>query len=181
MLEEHKETIEKKRLVAGILIITFFSLLLVVTPQARGVQFYISTDGWDYPDAYDQGIHTWYAQSNRTGSWVTYEAHNYLESYGAVEWNVSQTIRMVVWCSVNYTLLGLSDTDAHLIAGRNYIQHNVSVVDQFGTNVFTQQNFTFDYNESYSGIFWYRHYVILDFVPIEGEYYTVTLRCQIYW
>ena len=87
----------------------------------------------------------------------------------------------MVWCSLNYTLLGITDDDAGLISGRNHIKHNVTVTDQFGSTVYSKQNFTFDYNASYDGFFWYRHYQILDFSPLEGEYYTVTLLCEIYW
>jgi len=166
---------KNKKLLSVLVICAFASVLLLATPHARGVQFYVAT--WSYPDEYGQGIDTWYAQSNRTGSWVTFEAYNHDQNYDAIEWNVSQVIRMMVWCTLNYTLLGISS----LSEGLNYIKHNVTVTDRHNAIVFSKQNFTFDYNASYDGLYWYRHYVILDFSPLEGELYTVVLNCEIYY
>lgn len=165
----------KKKIVSTVFIVACISLMLVVIPQAKGVQFYLAT--WSYPDEYGQGIHTWYADSNATGSWVTFEAANYLESTGPIPWNVSQAIRIMVWASMNRTLLGLNDTDV----GKNHIQHNVTVTDQWDIEVFSQQNFTFDYVAVEGEMYWYRHVVILNFLPLEGEFYTVTILCYIYW
>ena len=149
--------------------------MLIVTPQVKGVQFYIAS--WSYPDEFGQGMQTWYAMSNATGSWETFEQGTYDETTPPIHWNVSQAIKISVWVSMNYTLLGLSS----IIVGQNYIQHNVTVTDQWGAEVFSQQNFTCDYNDTNSGLYWYRHYVIFDFLPLEGEFYTVTIRTQIYW
>lgn len=151
--------------------------MLIVTPQAKATQFYIA--GWSQ-DEYGQGPESYYLESNATGSWETI-------GYGSQDddgdtpipqqWNVSQVMKISLWSTMNYTLLELSS----IILGQNYIQHNVTVTDQWDVEVFNQQNFTCDYNETYEGLYWYRHYVILNFLPLEGEFYTVTILTEIYY
>ena len=154
--------------------------MLIVTPQVKGVQFHIAS--WSYPDEFGQGTDIWYASSNATGSWVDIESNKHDEEEGPVPWNVSQVIRIGIWTTLNYTLLGLDGVNgSDIILGQNYIRHNVTVTDQWGAVVFSQQNFTCDYNASYAGVYWYRYFVILNFLPLEGEFYTVTIRTQIYW
>ena len=150
--------------------------MLIVTPQAKGTQFYLAS--WSYPDEYGQGISTWYAESNDTGSWVAIESAGWNNPHGEpIPWNVSAAIKLLVWVSMNRTLLGLNDTDI----GKNHIQHNVTVTDQWDIEVFSKQNFTFDYVDVQGDMYWYRHVVILNFLPLEGEFYTVIIRAYIYW
>ena len=170
----------KKKLISTLVILSCISLMLIVTPQVKGVQFYIA--GWSQ-DEYGQGPESYYLQSNRTGSWVTIEYGSWDDDPGAVfpvRWNISQVMKITLYSTMNSTLLGLTNT-TDLILGQNYIKHNITVTDQWGAEVFSQQNFTCDYNETYGDLFWYRHYVILNFLPLEGEFYTVTIRTQIYW
>lgn len=167
-----------KRIMTLLVMLILVSMMLFALPRAKAnPHFQFALASWSYPDDYGQGIHTWYAQSNRTGSWVTIEAKNYLQDETPIEWNVSQAIRMLVTASMNRTLLGLNDTDI----GKRYIQHDVTVTDQFGSTVFSQQNFTFNYVLVDVDIYWYQYYVILDFLPLEAEFYTVTINCEIYW
>lgn len=175
MLEEHKKRINKKRLAVAFVVLSLMSVLLVATPQAKGAQFYIAS--WSYPDTYGQGIYSIHAQSNRTGSWVTYDTRAYDEAASPINWNVSQAIRLLVWTVVNSTLLGIST----ISQGFNFLKHNVSVTDQFGAEVFSQQNFTYYQNITDSEMFWYQYYVVLDFSPLEGELYAVSVVFEIYY
>ena len=166
----------KKVIIPTILIISCISLMLIVIPQAKGTQFYLAE--WDFPDEYGQGVSTWYAQSNATGSWVDIASNGYTsDPEPPIPWNVSQVIRILIWSSMNRTLLGLNDTDI----GKNHVQHNVTVTDQWDIEVFSQQNFTFFDVNVEDDLYWYRHTVILNFLPLEAEFYTVTILCEIYW
>jgi len=166
-----------KKIISTLVILSCISMMLIVIPQVKGVQFYIA--GWS-TDEYGQGIDGYYLESNRTGSWVGVGYGSWDDDGDTPipqQWNVSQVMRIQLWTKMNSTLLGLSS----IIVGQNYIQHNITVTDQWDVEVFSQQNFTLNYNESYGDIYWYRHYVVLDFLPLEGEFYTITILAEIYW
>lgn len=167
----------KKIVFTALCVISLFTLLLTVTPRTQAQLFIVA--GWDYPDDHGQGMGSWYAQSNATGSWVTIETKGYAEADAEpIRWNVSQAIRILVWVWVNSTFLGLSD----LAEGLNYIRHNITITNQFSEVIFSQQNFTvFDNSTLLDPIWGYRHYVIPDFSPLEAEFYTITLLCEIYY
>lgn len=172
---------KKKVLITTVSILAVLTLLLVMAPQSKAqCTMFITASTWEMDD-YGQGLQTWYAESNATGSWVVIAWATYTNtSYDPIRWNASQAIRIRVQCVLNSTLLGLSA----LSQGLNYLQHNISVVDQFDAVVFSQQNFTFYYNATGypdSAMYIYQHTVILDFSPLEGEFYTATLVTEIYY
>lgn len=170
----------KKRIAFAITVLAIFSAMMFVIPEpVKGCKFILAS--WTYPDDYGQGIHSISAYTNASGSWVSVDGINWLSSSNVILWNQSNFIRLYVGSSVNKTLLSLSTPEE----GANYIKHNVTVVDSFGVEVFSQQNFTLNwaiYDAGYAiDLYYYSHYVTLGFAPIDGQTYTVTLTCAIWW
>ena len=173
MFEEKAETV--------IVFVLLFSLLLITTPQNVSSQFVIAS--WDYPDEYGQGIESLEVFSNQTGSWLPANwagdaEREYFES-SDFDWNASIFIKLSCWTWFNSTLTGATDWED----GENYHRHRVDVTTINGTVVFSQQNFTFA--SAFPAIdppMWYYEYeVILNFLPIAGEIYTVIVTYEIFW
>jgi len=144
---------------------------------ADTTQFVLSS--WDYPDEYGQGIDRIYFSENSTGDWVSVGSPAYPDGRNnIIDWNASVFIRLKVWCWLNSTLVGIDNTNE----GKLYIRHSVTVAQNNGTVVFSQQNFT--YSNAYPDadpMFYYSYNVVLNFVPIGGEVYTATISYDIYW
>ena len=168
----------RNKIIASVFVLLTSSILLIasIPPVAAEAQFVLA--GWDFPDEYGQGISTWYAQSNATGSWVSIDSAGYLDvTRPPIPWNVSQAIRILIWSALNKTLVDVEGLEA----GKNYIRHSVTVTNSLDAEVFTQQNLTHDYAMSDVDLYWYRMAVILDFSPLSGELYTVLLICEVYY
>ena len=139
-------------------------------------QFVISS--WEYPDEYGQGIEAFEIYENSTGSWVLISgAYGYEDNYNIdIYANGSIKLRCYTW--FNSTLTGASDTND----GKNFQQHNVTVINM-GTTIFSQQNFTWFYDDdSINPPMWYYGYeVVLNFLPLEGQVYTVTVTYEVWY
>lgn len=181
MSNKKRNTIITLSVVISIIMLAFVMLpqsQIEAIPQIKETKFIIT--GWDYPDDYGQGVQAWSADTNHTGSWINYAWGIWTNDSVAVKWNVSQAIRMRINVVLNSTFLGIST----LAQGENLLRHNVSVTDQFDDVVFSQQNLTLYSNVTGypdSSMYVYYHYVIFDFLPLEGEFYTVTIICEIYY
>ena len=144
--------------------------------QPAKAQFVLAE--WDFPDEYGQGIWAFMFYENSTGSWLPCDpySYEYNQSY-TVEWNASVFIKLRCFVSFNSTLTGAIDTDD----GKNYLRHSVTVTN-LGTTVFSQQNFTYFSNDTQLDPIWYYGYdVVLNFLPVAGEIYTVVVTYEIYW
>ena len=153
---------------------------MINAPQPNNPRFVIAS--WDYPDEYGQGIEKLSVFSNETGSWLPANwagdsARDYDES-SVFEWNASIFIRLNCWTWFNSTLTGAIDWED----GKNYQRHAVNVTS-LGTTVFSQQNFT--YASAFPAInppMWYYEYeVILNFLPLVGQIYTVTVTYDVFY
>jgi hypothetical protein len=146
------------------------------TQIERPAKFVLSS--WSYPDEYGQGIDRIYFDENSTGDWVNVGSPAYPDGRNnIIDWNASVFIRLNVWCWLNSTLVGIDNTNE----GKLYIRHNVTVVQNNGTIVFSQQNFT--YSNAYPDadpMFYYSYNEVLNFVPVAGEIYTVTVTYEVY-
>lgn len=134
---------------------------------------------WTFPaDAYGQGIYSFYAYSNETGSWVQ-QYHRYYYDSSVMNWTAGWFIKLRVFTALNYTLVGISDTDA----GKNLQRHNVTVTNSMSEIVFSKQNFTYQgvWTGILSGRYVYSYEVILNFLPVYGEYYTVTIHYDVFY
>ena len=160
----------------------FVMLAVVSVPPAKVVlgpsgeaQFVLAE--WDYPDEYGQGIEAIEVYENSTGSWVLYDTYFY-DDETILEWNASVAIKFFCWTWFNSTLVGVSTTNE----GKRYQQHDV-IVTSVETTVFSQQNFTYQYADS--GIeppLWYYGYmVVLNFLPVSGAIYTVTINYEVFY
>jgi hypothetical protein len=128
---------------------------------------------WDFPDEYGQGIYAMRVYENSTGSWVN--VGGWIEYYeeAVFEWNEGVGIKIQCDSMLNATLTGAGSSSE----GKNYLRHNATVTDRRGSVVCSQQNFTYLDDIDYS----YSYEVILDFLPVSFESYTVTILYEIFW
>lgn len=169
-----------RRIIASVSILALVTVLLVATlPETRGAQFALAE--WDFPDEYGQGIVGLRVYENSTGSWVHYYFCQYDDTNDTYEWEIDVGIKITAWTYINTTLAGFSTIDE----GKNYQQHNVTVVNRNGATVFSQQNFTYTgaTNTTYpeNDVWVYFYEVILEFTPIYAEVYTVTVVYEVFW
>ena len=162
--------------VASFVMVLVVVVLVASVPPARA-QFVLAD--WEYPDEYGQGIKFFKVFENSTGSWVQVgDVYSYDQTI-IIEWNVSLGIKLRAYTLFNSTLTGASDSDD----GKNFQQHSVIVIDNIGTTVFSKQNFTYyDVDVLLHLPLWcYCYDVVLNFLPLEGQYYTVTVGYQTFW
>ena len=155
-----------------------FSTIPQAKPQAKAnPQFVISS--WEYPDEYGQGIEGFEMLENSTGSWAQVGGLYSSSDTHAIEWNASLFIKLRCYTYFNSTLTGASDTDD----GKNYQRHNITVTNFNGTILFSQQNFTWFYDDdSIDPPMWFYGYeVVLNFLPEEGQVYTVTVTYEVFY
>jgi len=140
---------------------------------------YFVLASWSFPDEYGQGIEGFEIFENSTASWVQWNGYQTHEDLGIFEWNGSVFIKLRCWTWYNSTLTGAENNPD----GQNTQQHNVIVTNQAGSTIFSQQNFTYYYRDA--GIdpplWFYGYEVVLNFLPLYGEYYTVTVLYEIFW
>lgn len=148
----------------------------IISPEEQPAKFVISS--WSYPDDYDQGIALLIVYENESGSWVSEGTFYYYTANNIIEHNASVGIK--IWCAtwLNNTLVGATNiTDA-----MNYHRHNITVTDAFGTEIFTQNNFTMAYNDSSNDpMFLYGYEVIFDFLPQPAQQYYVSITYEVYY
>ena len=96
----------------------------------------------------------------------------------SITWNASLFIKLRVYSWINSTFLNLSDTTE----GKLYQQHNVTVTNQ-GNTIFHQQNISWFYDDdSIDPPMWFYGYeVVLNFLPVSGEIYIVTVTYEVYY
>ena len=164
-----------KKAIAGLVVVLTLGLLFVSIPQAKA-QFVIAS--WAYPDEYGQGIYQIRLNENSTGDWLTFgDAIEYGDST-TIAWNVSVGIKLFCYTRINNTLIGAIDLED----GENYQKHNVVVTLGNGTIVFSQQNFTKLSSNDYSDPYWtYAYFVVLNFLPEQGQIYTVTVTYEVFY
>jgi len=86
-------------------------------------------------------------------------------------------ITLEVGCMLNTTYADVSS----IAEGKTVIKHNVSVLSSNGTVVFSQQNFTYvSCTDFLAPMYYYDYVVILDFTPLSGVVYTVTVIYEVY-
>lgn len=174
-------SINKKTLNA-VMTVTVLSVLLIATPRPAYAQFVLSA--WDHPDEYGQGIEGFEIYENSTGDWELIGPPSYFVSTDDTyfDWNVSVFIKLRVVTWLSSTLLGLTGEEADDDDGIPYFRHNITVTT-LGQTVFSAQNFTYvDGDDSTDPPMWmYTYDIILDFVPLEGYTYTVTITYEVYY
>ena len=109
-----------------------------------------------------------------------YNPDSYPTSTGVSPLEVTGGVNLTlgVFCWVNSTYVDISS----LAEGLNIMKHNVSVVCSNGTEIFSKQNFTYiTGTDANTPMYFYRHDVILDFVPQDGEVYTVTVVYELFY
>ena len=147
---------------------------------------------WDYPDQYNQGIYGFRFYENSTGSWVlapwyTHYYPDYHEEEGEfyflhsdddyrLNWSEGVAMKLRVYTTFNNTFVGAIDE----ADGQNYQRHSVAVTSA-GMTVFNQQNFTyFAVSEGWPFV-QYQYEVILEFLPVGGQIYSVMVTYEIFY
>lgn len=144
-------------------------------PPAKA-QFVLA--GYEYPDDFGQGIERVIIYENSTGSWVFVQNYDYDDSQLTLEWAAGPAIKLRVYSWANGTLVGAGSANE----AKNYFKHNVSVVDVHSAVMFEKQNFTYyDHFEEASPMWLYFYDVVIDFIPISGQTYYVTIFYEVYY
>ncbi len=170
---------QRNKVLCSLAIIAMFTvtILFVSIPPARA-QFIIA--GWDYPDEYGQGIVNFEVWGNATGSWMLSTSYAHSDS-GGIEWYPNASIKLICNTWFNSTLTGASD----VADGKNLQRHSVVVTssESRGTSVFSQQNFTYIFGEDAIDppMWYYGYYVVLNFLPVSGVLYTVTVTYEVFY
>jgi len=134
---------------------------------------------WDFPDEYGQGIEGFFLYGNSSGSWVSVDGYYTYDDDNIFNWTVGEAIKLECYTWFSSTLTGATSA----ANGKNFQRHNVNVRNGLGETVFSKQNFT--YYSCDTGIdpplWFYEYYVVLNFLPVFGEYYTVTITYEVFW
>ena len=175
---------DKKKVLAILLLLLTISLVLVYresrvesipTTTNAAAQFVLAD--WDYPDEYGQGMFKILVFENSTESWV--QVGNWLYYYNSTtfDWDVGVGIKIRVLTTLNSTLTGASNVED----GRNYQRHNVTVTTPEGI-VFSQNNFTSSGEPDEEGdLYYYDYAVVLNFLPVSGVIYIVTVTYEVFY
>lgn len=168
--------ITKTKVLACVTLFVVVCLVFVQVQPARA-QFVIAS--WSYPDEYGQGIESFVIFENSTGSWVQVGGGYGYEDENIFDWEAGKFIRLYIYVFMNSTLTGASD----LTDGLDYIRLNVTVTDSFSSTVYEEDDLTNFYKtSSIDPILWFYGYsTVLDFEPIGGLAYTVTITYEVYW
>ena len=169
----------KKAYVIGIALL-LSALVLFVPTQPAKAQFVLAYTF--SPDNYGNGIS--YISAYFDGDW---NGSMYKDPYNfdippetttnPMETFEGTNITLGVFCWLNGTYAGISS----LVEGKTVLKHNVSVLHSNGTVIFSQQNFTYISGaDSLAPMYFYRYDVILDFAPVSGVVYTVTVIYEVF-
>ena len=190
---------------AGLCVIGIISMLVIlmlvpltdhIDQNEQDNRAYFTIAAWDYPDEYDQGLFGMKFWENSTGDWVaapwyTHYYPDYHEEEAAFYWcspsmsdyytyNVTSgaSLKLRVDTTLNATLTGATDLED----GKNYFRTNV-IVTCVGIIVFSQQNLTSLVAEDDAGdpIYYYEYDVIIDFLLVAGQVYTVTVIYEVFY
>lgn len=156
------------------------TLVFIVPIQPAKAQFVLA---YYSPDNYGNAIA--YISAYYDGEW---NGSVYKEPYqfpsdtttNPMETFTGTNITLAVFCWLNSTHAGVSS----VAEGKTVIRHNVSVLVSNGTEIFSQQNFTYVIGVDGGGpdedFYFYRYDVILDIVPVSGQVYTVTIIYEVF-
>ena len=126
-------------------------------------------------DQYGQGFSGFDAEENSTGEWLD------IQPYGGIpdDFNITygMYLRFKVDTILNSSLVGASD----LADGKNYFRHSISVIDNNGTSVFSQSNFTYFNSADVGGMYYYSYHIILNFLPLTGMIYRAILTYEVFY
>ncbi len=165
--------LETTLVVGALSFMLLFALVAVIQPAKA--QFVFAE--WDFPDEYGQGIDLFTIYGNSTGSWVQVGGNWHYYEPSSLDWYTNASIKLVCFAHLNTTHVGaISEPD-----GKNYIQHNVTVFSA-GVLIFSQQNFTYvTVQDIGAPMLRYVYSVILNFVPVSGMIYTVTVTYEVFY
>ncbi len=173
----------RNKLIAwAIVLLTVAAIGFSTIPPAKA-QFVLAS--WYYPDEYGQGIAGLKFYENSTGSWVAAPYYtdlgvfyylNYYETGYTLNWSAGVAIKIRVDTWLNSTLTGAED----LADGQNFQQHNVTVTN-LGSVIFSQQNFTYVDSIDEDPRYFYQYSVILNFLPVSGLIYIVTITYEVFY
>jgi len=137
--------------------------------------------GWDYPDAYGQGIEVVYAYTNDTGSWVKVKDPAFFlpddETAVSVNATLSSTaMKFIIYANINHTLHDLTD---NMTA---YTMMRVSMeMSGYGTEYSNSSLGTNGINFDDTPTTWQIGFEIIPpVILVVGRTYTVTINYELY-
>jgi len=170
---------QRNKLIAVVCaMLTVVALGIATIPEARAQPKFIIAS-WSYPDEYGQGLYQIEVDENSTGAWVEYGEGGFYEAGDSLlfTWNASVGIRLVVYTRLNSTFTGIPDKDSW----GPYQRLNVTMAQNNGTVVFSQENITTFYTSSAFGeIYRYGFMFVLEYLPLMNMIYKVTITYEVY-
>ncbi len=185
MLKEQKPFWDKKKILSLLILFLMAVAVIITYDQKYNKSNSISKDdnpkfvisSWDFLDEYGQGIQLIEVYENSTASWVFVPPLHYYNNITEVAWNASVFIQLRVGVFLNHTLVDVVD----ITGGKNHIRLNVAVTSVTSI-LFSQQNLTyFGYDDLFDPIWYYMYEVVLNFLPVVGELYVVTVTYEVFY
>ncbi|GAG81099.1 unnamed protein product, partial [marine sediment metagenome] len=179
---------------SGIVIVLLMLLVFTVPispvdPEPLATAKFVIS-GWDWPDENGHGLFGMKFWENSTGEWLGapfyitigqfYYVSPSLFDYDWYTYNVTggASLKVRVDTTLNATLTGATDLED----GKNYFRTNVTVTC-LGIIVFSQQNLTSLVTEDdfSDPIYYYEYDIVLDFILVDGQFYTVTVTHEVFY
>lgn len=167
----------KKLKIAAVVVLLAIVALLVTAREVRANPRFVIA-GWGELDEYGQGIEAFDIEENSSGTWQSINGPFYNDDPCIFNWSAGVAIKLTCYTWFNSTLTGADSIDN----GRLLQRHNVTVTNLADEIVFSKQNFTW-YSQSgeFWPMWWYEYYVVLNFLPLYWEYYTVTVTYEVFY
>jgi len=173
---------KKEKIIAcWLVVMTLLMCVSIVPVQPAKAQFVISAYTYDesnnghyiaFISAYYDGVH------NGTIYYNPISHPNDTASDLPKELYIGTNLTIYASCWLNGTHAGIGS----LSEGLNVIRHNVTVVCNNGSVVFSQQNFTNTAStDGNAPMYFYVHGVIIDFEFVQGEIYTVIITYEVFY
>ena len=169
-----------RKIISSIVVLLVVGLLVAAIPPAKA-QFVIAS--WDFPDEYGQGIYGFFPLENSSGDWWPYSGPMiYFDNDTILDAEIGISLGLDVRVYLNYTLLNLTHPD-DMALGPNYFRLNVTVMNNLGSTIFSQNNFTYDDLCGFveTDIWYFSEEVYFDFLTVSGEIYTATVTYEIFF
>ena len=177
----------KRKLTMALLGLFLCSMLLLVPIQpitqtqeeTETSTFVISS--WAYPDEYGQGITVVYVHENSSGVWLPFTSPAFIYPTDSEIVVVNATENKALRVGPTFTLNHSLHSLANITAGINIIRSNVSVY-QLGVLIFSLDNATMVAGGVQTPTtYWYYAYIILNFLIVTNEIYTVSITYEVFY
>ena len=170
----------RKKIIAIVSMLFVCSVLIVSIPETKAQARFIIAD-YTYPSNNGNGIayiHAYLDGAFNATMYKNPDSYPDEEVTNHLDVGIGVNITLAVFCWLNGTHADISS----LVEGKTIIRHSVTVTSNNGSTIFSQQNFTYIVGgDGDAPMYFYRYDVILDFLPVAGDIYTVIVTYEIFY